>query len=136
MSKKYFSEQEIIQLSKNKNVKKVSKLSVTYSDEFKKIFICEYLEGNLPLEIFSKHGFDVEVLGMDRIKSVAKRWKLKYNKSGIVGLKDERKGKSGRPLNRELSSAEQIKRLEAKIKLLEVENEFLKKLDKMERGIF
>ncbi len=42
-------------------------------------------------------------------------------------MKDNRKNKSGRPLKRKLSDAEKLKRAEAKIKLLEAENELLKK---------
>ena len=39
MSKKLFTEQEIIILKQNKYIKKVSSKGITYTDEFKKIFI-------------------------------------------------------------------------------------------------
>ena len=39
MSKKIFSEKEINELSKNKYVKKVSEKGITYTDEFKRLFI-------------------------------------------------------------------------------------------------
>jgi len=51
----------------------------------------------------------------------------------MLGLADGRKQGSGRPLARELSPEEKIARLEAKLEWLEVENEFLKKLDWLER---
>ena len=50
-------------------------------------------------------------------------------------MKDNRKNKSGRPLKRELSDAEKLERAEAKIKLLEAENELLKKNDMIQREI-
>ena len=39
MSKKLFTEEEIIILKQNKYIKKVSSKGITYTDEFKKIFI-------------------------------------------------------------------------------------------------
>ena len=71
---------------------------------------------------------------MKRVETARKRWIKAFKDSGELGLKDSRKGKSGRPLERKLSDSEKIKRLEAQIKYLEVENEFLKKLDEIERG--
>lgn len=50
-------------------------------------------------------------------------------------IKDTRKGTSGRPLKRELSDKEKLQRAEAKIKLLEAENELLKKNELIEMGI-
>lgn len=52
MANKYFTEKEINILKKNKNVLKVSKSSITYTDEFKEVFTKEYLKGDLPRYIF------------------------------------------------------------------------------------
>ena len=41
MSKKLFTEEEIIILKQNKYVKKVTSKCITYTDEFKRIFIDE-----------------------------------------------------------------------------------------------
>jgi len=136
MSRSYFNENQVKILKKNKYVLKVSNASITYSDEFKKLFIEEYLEGKLPRIIFEKNGFDSEMLGTKRIQTAANRWKKKYQLDGFIGLKDTRKTNSGRPLKRELSSEEKVLRMEAKIRLLEAENELLKKLKMMERGGF
>ena len=53
-----------------------------------------------------------------------------------MGLQDTRKGSSGRPLERELSLEEQLERERAKNKVLEVQLEFQKKLDMIERGVY
>ena len=50
-------------------------------------------------------------------------------------IKDTRKGASGRPLEHELTDKEKLERAEAKIKLLEAENELLKKNELIEMGI-
>ena len=50
-------------------------------------------------------------------------------------MNDTRKGNSGRPLQRELTKDEIIERLESKLKYIEAENEFLKKLELQERQV-
>ncbi len=75
MNRKYFIEKEISKLKRNKYVLRVSKSSITYSMEFKEVFIKGYLEGTLPRIIFEKYGFDIEVLGYKRIEQATARWK-------------------------------------------------------------
>jgi transposase len=135
MSKKRFSEKEIKLLSANNYVKTVSSKGITYTDEFKHIFIAEKEKGKFAREIFEEYGFDVEVLGTDRIKSASKRWKKAYKENGITGLRDTRAGNSGRSTDRELSLDEKNVRLEAQINLLKAENELLKKIRFAERGM-
>lgn len=134
MSKKLFSEKEISQLAKNKNIIKVSNKSITYTFEFKIEFIAKHKAGKLPRIIFEEAGFDVEVLGEKRIQTASNRWRKAFKKNGELGLKDSRKTSSGRPLTRILTDSEKVKRLEAQIEYLKIENEFLKKLDEIERG--
>jgi transposase len=135
MSKKIFTEKEIKSLSKNPYVKSISSKGITYTDEFKRHFIAENEKGKLPREIFEACGFDVEVLGIARIESAAKRWRIAYQDNGIDGLQDTRKGNSGRPREGELSLEEKYARLEAQINLLKAENELLKKIDLAERRL-
>ncbi|WP_255261268.1 IS3 family transposase [Bacillus pseudomycoides] len=127
MSKKVFTEKEIKRLSSNQYVKSVSSKSITYTDEFKRIFIGEKEKGKLPRQIFEECGFDVEVLGMDRIKAASKRWRKAYNENGISGLRDTRFGSSKGLRERELTLEEKNTRLEAQINLLKAENELFKK---------
>lgn len=135
MSKKHFTEKEIEILSNNPYVKSVSSKGVTYTDEFKRIFITESEKGKLPRQIFEKNGFDIEVIGSVRVQRAAPRWRTTYKKSGVLGLKDTRKENSGRPTKQELSLEEKNARLEAQIQLSRAENEFLKKLDMIERRL-
>jgi transposase len=135
MSKKIFTEKEIKLLSSNKYAKSVSSKGITYTDEFKHIFIAEKEKGKFARDIFEKYGFDVEVLGTDRIKSASKRWQKTFKKNGIIGLRDTRAENSGRPRERELTQKEKYSRLEAQINLLKAENELLKKIRFAERGM-
>ena len=133
MTKNYLTPSQQKEIKKNPYVKVVSDKAITYTDEFKRLFITENEAGKLPREIFEEAGFNIEMMGMTRVNRAADRWKRAYKKQGITGLEDSRKYSSGRPLERELSLEEKYARLEAKTRLLEAENELLKKLDLLER---
>jgi transposase InsO family protein len=130
-----FTEEQIAMLSKNQYVKKVSAKGITYSDEFKHVFITENEKGKFPREIFEEHGFDISILGAERVKSTAKRWRATYRKNGICGLNDSRKASSGRPRKKELTLEQKYERLNVQNNLLKAENELLKKADLIERQV-
>lgn len=132
MSIKTFTEKQIILLSNNQYVMNVSDKAITYTDEFKRIFMSENENGKLPRLIFEEHGFDIDIVGMERAKSSGNRWRRAYKKEGILGLSDMRKEKSG-TIYKELTNEQKIERYKAQIKLLKAENEILKKIDYLER---
>ncbi|WP_270563296.1 HTH domain-containing protein [Clostridium beijerinckii] len=68
MSKILFSKEDIINLEKNNNILRVSERSITYTNEFKRLFIEEYMGGKLPREIFAENGFDIDIIGLKRIE--------------------------------------------------------------------
>ncbi len=135
MSKKTFTEKEIVILSKNPYVKSVSSKGITYSDEFKQHFVSEFSKGKFSRQIFEEAGFDVEIIGRQRIKSASERWRATYKAEGVLGLKDTRKDSSGRPRLKELTIEEKYARLEAQMNLVKAENELLKKIHMLERGL-
>ena len=135
MSNKIFTEREIAILANNKNVKAVSMKGITYTDEFKRIFIIENEKGKFPREIFEENGFDIDIVGIKRAKSSGCRWRAAYRNEGICGLSDARNVNTGRTRVRELSADERCERLNAQINLLKAENELLKKIDILERRL-
>ena len=86
-----------------------------------------------PQDVFRECGIDPDIVGINRIQCSAYRWRKQINSTGEIT--DTRKGSSGRPLEHELSNKEKLERAEAKIKLLEAENELLKKNELIEMGI-
>lgn len=135
MSNKIFTDKEIEMLSRNKFVKAVSAKGITYTDEFKRIFIAEYENGKTSREIFEENGLSIDILGLERVLSSGKRWRAAYKKNGVCGLQDTRKENLGRPSEKELSMKEKYIRLQAQVNLLKAENELLKKIDILERGL-
>ncbi|MNW52355.1 hypothetical protein D3C74_298720 [compost metagenome] len=75
------------------------------------------------------------IIGHKKPKHCLKRWGGLYSVHGEKGLLEERRGKgsTGRRPAGSLSTEEELKRAQAKIKLLEAEVDFLKKLDVLER---
>ncbi|WP_236848048.1 HTH domain-containing protein [Brevibacillus laterosporus] len=132
---KVFTEQEMKHLEANPYVQHVTYKSITYAPAFKVAAVKAYQEGQTPMEIFCGAGFDIDVIGHNKPKTCLKRWRNVYQIHGEIGLLEEQRGKksTGRPSTTELSVEEKLKRAEARIKFLEAENDFLKKLDALEK---
>ncbi len=136
MSDRLFSPEARAKLLKNKNVLNVTEGTITYSPDFKvKAVRANLLEGKPPLFIFVDAGFDLDLIGHETPKRCLKRWRKVFKQRGEQGLKDDRRGKhtTGRRDEAELTVEEKLRRAEARVRYLEKENEFLKKLDALER---
>ena len=131
MSKNYFTPEQVEQLKKNKYVKHVSEKAITYTEEFKEVFMMEYNSGKLRSQILIEMGFDPKVLGVARIKSISDRTRKQAKRP--EGFKDTRSTESGRPLERELSPEEQMERLKQENEILKAKVEFLSLLRRVER---
>ena len=131
MSNKIFTIEEQEKLRVNPYVKNVTDKSITYTEEFREYFIDQYNLGKLPKEIFKEAGFDINILGNERIKSNTKRFKKMSER--IEGFKDTREENSGRPLKRELTDEEKIVKLKEENLKLKQQLEFLKKMEFLAR---
>ncbi len=127
----YFTDEQVKQLEKNPNVKRVSQKSITYEERFKEHFIFEYNKGKLPKQIFIESGFDISYMGDQRIKKSSQLWRAQSER--LEGLRDTRKGGSGRPRTKHLSQDEIIERQRAEIEYLKQERDFLLELKRLER---
>lgn len=72
---------------------------------------------------------------MKRIESSGERWHAAYRQNGICQLQDTRRFNTGKPSEPSLSIEEKYEKLQAKIKLLQAQNELLKKLEMLERSV-
>ena len=134
MSKILFTDAQVKKLSKNKWIKKITNKGITYTDEFKYKLVKECKKyKKFPQDVFKECNIDPEIVGKTRIRNCAYRWRMQFSKTGEI--KDTRMNNDGRPLERELSIKEKLERAEAKIKILEAENELLKKNELIEMGI-
>ena len=126
-----FTNEEVLELSKNPNVVKCSQKAVTYHKDFKLRAVKQYIEENLSCaEIFRLAGFNSNALGRTIPKDRISDWKYIYRTYGEVGLLTDKRGNNspGRPRTKGLSEKEKVERLEAEVAYLKAENDFLKQL--------
>lgn len=122
-------------LQANPNVQQISETNISYTANFRLAAVRANQEGQTPVEIFVQAGFDLDIIGHKKPKHCLKRWRDLYATHGEKGLLEERRGKgsTGRRPAGSLSPEEELTRAQAKIKLLEAEVDFLKKLNALER---
>ena len=130
MSKRIFTREQIEEFLKNPNVSKCSEKAISYDKNFKVKAVRLYNEQGLnPQDIFRQAGFDLNVIGRKKPKSLMRDWNDIFRSGGESGLKTETRGKGGgRPKIKNLTDAEKIKWLEAENAYLKSENDFLAKL--------
>ena len=134
MSNILFTDKDVKKLSKNKWIKNITNKGITYTNEFKRKLVkeCENYK-KFPQEVFRECGIDPKIVGKRRIEGSAHRWRKQLKSTGDIT--DTRTTNSGNTLKRELTDKEKLERAEARIKLLEAENELLKKNELIEMGI-
>ena len=126
MSRKLFTEENIAELRKNTYVYSVTSHTLVLRKEFKEIFYREYMEGAFPREIFSKYGFNPEILGSRRMAGAARHIKEEYAKYG--GFHEgPRPSSKSRKVIRDPVEAD-LKRLREEVEYLHQEIDFLKKI--------
>ena len=126
MGVNYFTDEQVEELKKNPYVKNVTNKAITYEEKFKEYFYQQYTNGMSQSQIFISAGFDTKILGQQRIDSFSKRNRA-YAKRD-EGFVDTRKDNSGRPSTKDLTPEEEITRLKQKNKVLQEENDFLKRV--------
>jgi len=129
MSKRIFSSEEQQQLKNNPNVERCSTKSITYTTAFKKRAVALYERGTTATDIFKESGFNLDLIGRRQPKNCLQRWRTRVKEVGVSGLKDTRgenaKGKKSQVRNTE---TDRMKWLEAEVKYLRAENDFLARL--------
>ena len=130
---KDYTKAEIEELKKNKYVEFVSKDKITFTKEFKILFISEFNKGKGNLQICSENGLNPLLVGKRRIKTCTRNWKKqakndptlsKRNYHPIKKETDEKKKKR----------LQDIKYIQKRVNQLEMENEFLKKVQALRKG--
>ena len=124
-----FTDEQVRMLRSNPWVKSATPRYISFTKEFMEEFIALHSKGQTRYEIFESHGLPVDVIGKKTIKKTTGNWIAKSS-SGIE-LSDEKRG--GRPRMRDLTQEEIIARQQAKIEMLQQENDFLRQIRRLER---
>lgn len=133
MGKHYFTQQQIEYLQNNKYVKRVSEKSITYTEEFKEVFLIEYNRGKAPTLILKSMGFDCQALGRKRIDNIVQS--IKKQSQRPEGFKDTRAdtSTSSKYETADYTTEQIITKQNAEIKLLRAKVEYLSVLTKIEK---
>ena len=133
MQKRKFTEEQRIELQKNPNVKKVTSVGVLYGETFKKEALELYEKGITPIDIFIQAGFNIEIIGKENPSKILSKWRcgIGYRPNQI---NNELSNKHHIKLNTDKCtySDKEIKKILARNRYLEAENDFLKKLRALE----
>lgn len=121
------------ELNEHKYVEKATDWTVSFTEEFKQLVYDEYYRGKSIAEIFSEVGFDVKRLGRKRLENFQAQLMRKAKSED--GFADKRRDKSKQvPLSTEAQMAQRIRELERRNAYLEQENDFLKKIQELEKA--
>ncbi len=132
MPRNYFTKEQILELEKNEYVLKVTAANITFTMDFKKIFVSLLTDGYGPTEAIRRLGINPNILGRHRIEGLSERLKRQairpegFNRKTGPGI--------GRPKKITFNSIEEENQyLKDQLEFLKQENEFLKKLEALER---
>ena len=70
MTRKKFTEEEILLLSENQYTMAVTKNTLSFTTEFKELFWRDYCNGMFPEQIVRRYGYDPEILGKNRLEGL------------------------------------------------------------------
>ena len=120
------------QLNEHPHVENATEWTVCFTAEFKQLAYEEYYRGKSMREIFTEAGFDVSKLGDKRLQNFRNQLMSKVAES--EGFKDKRKDKNLQaPPGTEAQMLKRIRELEHRNAYLEQENDFLKKIQELEK---
>lgn len=120
------------ELQKNPYILKATEWSVSFTPEFKRIAYREYYSGKSMRQIFTESGFDVKKIGEKRIQNF--RNSLMQKAEQDESFEDSRKNNIRKESqNTEAKMAKRIRELEHRNAYLQQENDFLKKIQALEK---
>lgn len=121
------------ELNEHRYVEQATEWTVSFTEEFKQLVYDEYYRGRSTREIFEEAGFDAEKLGAKRIENFRNCLMRKSREEN--GFADKRKNRSQQaPASTEAQLQKRIRELEHRNAYLEQENDFLKKIQELEKG--
>ena len=130
--KRLLPKEYVKELNEHRYVEKATEWTVNFTAEFKRIAYEEYRRGKSMRKIFTEAGFDVGKLGEKRLQNF--RNGLMQKATDEAGFADKRKDRSlQEPPGTEAQMMKRIRELEHRNAYLEQENEFLKKIQELEK---
>lgn len=129
--RKMYSEDQIKEICKNKNVLTCSSKSITYTSEFKIRSVKMYIEDAMsPSQIYTSSGFNPSILTKKKFSDRLIAWRKIYQEYGEDGLRGDERGRkaTGKPKKIIFKTPEEeIEYLKLRIAYKDKENDFFSK---------
>jgi len=120
---RFLTPDQLRELSKNKNVRRCSSKSISYTKEFKTAAVRLYNEeGMSAVEIFRLAGFNLEAMGKRAPNRIMHQWNEALKPKVRIDIRRKLN------LSEEANAENNVKRLKARIAYLQAENDFLAKI--------
>lgn len=126
MGTKYFTLDEVHELSTNPYTYKVSERTISFTAEFKEKFWDMYTAGQLPRNIIKQLGYSPDVLGETRIQGIAEH--IREQAQSGEGFHEGRKTKLSASKYEEMTPSKAMLKMQSEIKYLRKELDFIKKI--------
>lgn len=129
MERRAFTEEEIAQLANNPYTYTVTAKQIRFTQAFKQRFWSEYCKGRSSRQIVKDCGYDAELLGDNRIDGLQRTIKKEaLATDGFTRAPEPCQAEILDALAGSQSPEKRIRELENKVKYLEQQMEFLKKI--------
>jgi len=133
---KKFTREQMEILASNPFTYKVTAYRVSYTLEFKNLFLVRYESGEPVKEIFTSLGYDTAVLGENRIHSFAKRL-ADQAEAGELPTEESPRVKLEKPVNVDyntMPAQQSVSAMQREIAYLRQQLDFLKKITELDNG--
>ena len=133
MTSKLFTEEQLAVLRRNPNTQYVSASVIKFTQEFKEKLAEAIRRGAQIRPFFQEAGYDYDMLGNARIKTIVSRMRKEVNagRTPHAGYK-KRKRHPDLEDYKEMSSEEAMQRMQTEILYLHQELDFIKKIFEMD----
>lgn len=129
-----FTPEQMEILAANPFTYKVTALRISYTLEFKNIFLARFEAGEPVKDIFSSLGYDISMLGENRLYTFARRI-TRQAEAGIMPSEENVHSKHDKPLNVDyniLPAQQSVSAMQRELTYLRQQVEFLKKITELD----
>ena len=134
MSTRLLPQEYVKELNEHIYVKSATSRVVNFTAEFKAYAYSELHKGKTIREVFLEAGFDIDKLGQKRLEDFQTRIeKLSQREEGFVDLRCNNYRKESE--SDEVKLKKRLKQLENQVAYLQQENDFLKKIEEIEKQV-
>ena len=131
-----FTLEQMKLLAENPFTHRVTETYISYTLEFKNIFLARYEAGEMVKDIFVSLGYDPAILGNDRMYCFARRISIKAE-AGQMPTEESPRIKLEKPTNVDyntMPAQQSVAAMQREIAYLRQQVEFLKKITELDKG--